>query len=156
MLWCRIRSTLDFITIRLQATQRLAPDIAIALDKLGQVPAGRIVAQHVDLDEDLTLDDLANAAQEGFDSVELMKRYSTVGMGPSQGKLSNIAAARHLARVTNQTLESVGLTTARPPDSLRLAEDALQALRDARDAESKERAVQALEKALQSLRAPAK
>ncbi|MCC6631549.1 MAG: (2Fe-2S)-binding protein [Gammaproteobacteria bacterium] len=69
----------------------------------------------VDLDEDLTLEDLANAAQEGFDSVELMKRYSTVGMGPSQGKLSNIAAARHLAKVTGQSLATVGLTTARPP-----------------------------------------
>lgn len=69
----------------------------------------------VDLDEDLTLDDLANAAQEGFDSVELMKRYSTVGMGPSQGKLSNIAAARHLAKVTGKTPAAVGLTTARPP-----------------------------------------
>ena len=44
-----------------------------------------------------------------------MKRYSTVGMGPSQGKLSNIEAARHLARVTGRTLPSLGLTTARPP-----------------------------------------
>ncbi|HMA10747.1 MAG TPA: FAD-dependent oxidoreductase [Steroidobacteraceae bacterium] len=75
-------------------------------------PCGK---RFVDLDEDLTLDDLANAAQEGFDSVELMKRYSTVGMGPSQGKLSNIAAARHLARVTGKTPAAVGLTTARPP-----------------------------------------
>src|SRR5690606_35866040 len=53
-------------------------------------PAGK---EFVDLDEDITLADLANAAQEGFDSVELMKRYSTVGMGPSQGKLSNLNAA---------------------------------------------------------------
>jgi len=75
-------------------------------------PRGR---EFVDLDEDLTLADLANAAQEGFDSVELLKRYSTVGMGPSQGKLSNIAAARQLARVTGASLEAVGLTTARPP-----------------------------------------
>jgi sarcosine oxidase, subunit alpha len=69
----------------------------------------------VDLDEDLTLADLANAAQEGFDSVELLKRYSTVGMGPSQGKLSNLNAARQLARVTGNELPSLGLTTARPP-----------------------------------------
>ena len=54
--------------------------------------------EFVDLDEDLTLADLANAAQEGFDSVELLKRYSTVGMGPSQGKLSNLNAARQLAQ----------------------------------------------------------
>ena len=71
--------------------------------------------EFVDLDEDLTLADLANAAQEGFDSVELLKRYSTVGMGPSQGKLSNLNAARQLARVTGQALPSLGLTTARPP-----------------------------------------
>jgi sarcosine oxidase subunit alpha len=75
-------------------------------------PAGK---EFVDLDEDLTLSDLANAAQEGFDSVELLKRYSTVGMGPSQGKLSNLNAARQLARVTGRDLPSLGLTTARPP-----------------------------------------
>jgi sarcosine oxidase, subunit alpha len=75
-------------------------------------PGGK---EFVDLDEDLTLADLANAAQEGFDSVELMKRYSTVGMGPSQGKLSNLNAARQLARVTGNELPSLGLTTARPP-----------------------------------------
>ncbi len=75
-------------------------------------PAGK---EFVDLDEDLTLADLANAAQEGFDSVELMKRYSTVGMGPSQGKLSNINAARHLAALRGGTPADVGLTTARPP-----------------------------------------
>jgi len=79
---------------------------------LFDTPRGK---RFVDFDEDLTLDDLANAAQEGFDSVELMKRYSTVGMGPSQGKLSNIAAARHLAKVTGRTPAAVGLTTARPP-----------------------------------------
>ncbi|MET0282068.1 MAG: 2Fe-2S iron-sulfur cluster-binding protein [Steroidobacteraceae bacterium] len=71
--------------------------------------------EFVDLDEDLTLADLANAAQEGFDSVELMKRYSTVGMGPSQGKLSNLNAARQLAQVTGRELPTLGLTTARPP-----------------------------------------
>ncbi len=71
--------------------------------------------EFVDLDEDLTLADLANAAQEGFDSVELLKRYSTVGMGPSQGKLSNLNAARQLARVTGRELPTLGLTTARPP-----------------------------------------
>lgn len=71
--------------------------------------------EFVDLDEDLTLADLANAAQEGFDSVELLKRYSTVGMGPSQGKLSNLNAARQLARVTGKDWPALGLTTARPP-----------------------------------------
>jgi sarcosine oxidase, subunit alpha len=71
--------------------------------------------EFVDLDEDLTIGDLRNAAQEGFDSIELLKRYSTVGMGPSQGKLSNLNAARILGSVTDAPLQHVGLTTARPP-----------------------------------------
>lgn len=68
----------------------------------------------VDFDEDLQLKDLENAAQEGFDSSELMKRYSTVGMGPSQGKHSNMNALRILARVRGVGVEELGLTTARP------------------------------------------
>src|SRR5450631_113532 len=68
----------------------------------------------VDFDEDLQVKDLENAAQEGFDSSELLKRYSTVGMGPSQGKHSNMNALRILARVRALGIEQLGLTTARP------------------------------------------
>ena len=68
----------------------------------------------VDLDEDLHLADLANAHQEGFDSVELLKRYSTVGMGPSQGKLANLNAARTLAHLNGHSMAHTGTTTARP------------------------------------------
>ena len=74
-------------------------------------PAGK---NFVDFDEDLTVKDLENAAQEGFDSSELMKRYSTVGMGPSQGKHSNMNALRILARVRGVGVGQLGLTTARP------------------------------------------
>ncbi|HEY4445256.1 MAG TPA: 2Fe-2S iron-sulfur cluster-binding protein [Steroidobacteraceae bacterium] len=68
----------------------------------------------VDFDEDLQVKDLENAAQEGFDSSELLKRYSTVGMGPSQGKHSNMNALRILARFRGIGVEQLGLTTARP------------------------------------------
>ncbi len=68
----------------------------------------------LDFDEDLQLADLENAIQEGFDNIELMKRYSTVGMGPSQGKHSNMNALRVLARCTASTPGEVGTTTARP------------------------------------------
>ncbi len=68
----------------------------------------------VDFDEDLQVKDLENAAQEGFDSSELLKRYSTVGMGPSQGKHSNLNALRVLARVRGLRVGELGLTTARP------------------------------------------
>ncbi len=68
----------------------------------------------VDFDEDLQLKDLQHAAQEGFDSIELLKRYSTVGMGPSQGKHSNMNAIRILARIAGRSPGEVGTTTARP------------------------------------------
>ncbi|MFI4890516.1 MAG: FAD-dependent oxidoreductase [Steroidobacterales bacterium] len=68
----------------------------------------------VDFDEDLQVKDLENAIQEGFDSSELLKRYSTVGMGPSQGKHSHMNALRILARARGVRLGELGLTTARP------------------------------------------
>lgn len=68
----------------------------------------------VDFDEDLQLKDFANAAQESFDNIELMKRFTTVGMGPSQGKHSNMNAIRVLAKLRNEPIAKVGSTTARP------------------------------------------
>ena len=68
----------------------------------------------VDFDEDIQVKDLANAVQEGFDSAELMKRYTTVGMGPSQGKHSNTNALRVLAGLRRVSMEALTPTTARP------------------------------------------
>lgn len=74
-------------------------------------PAGK---NFVDFDEDLQFKDFPNAAQEGFNNIELLKRYTTVGMGPSQGKHSNMNALRILAQLTGKTPDEVGTTTARP------------------------------------------
>jgi sarcosine oxidase subunit alpha len=68
----------------------------------------------VDLDEDLHLVDFTNSHQEGYDNIELLKRFSTVGMGPSQGKLSNINAVRILARMNGASINETGTTTSRP------------------------------------------
>ena len=68
----------------------------------------------VDFDEDIAVKDFINAAQEGFDNIELMKRFTTVGMGPSQGKHSNMNAIRILAKIRNLPVEKIGTTTARP------------------------------------------
>lgn len=68
----------------------------------------------VDLDEDLHLADFENAHQEGYDNIELLKRFTTVGMGPSQGKLSNINAVRILARLNGASINETGTTTSRP------------------------------------------
>ena len=69
----------------------------------------------VDFDEDLKYKDLINGIADGFDNVELLKRYSTVGMGPSQGKHSAVAAVRIVARETGESLNRMSVTTQRPP-----------------------------------------
>jgi len=68
----------------------------------------------VDLDEDIQVKDLVASVQEGFDSPELMKRFSTLGMGPSQGKHSNLLGARILMRERGASLADIALTTQRP------------------------------------------
>ena len=49
--------------------------------------------------------------------IQLTKRYTTVGMGPSQGRHSALAVARLVAKATNKTVSEIGVTTARPPFS---------------------------------------
>ena len=65
--------------------------------------------------EDVTEKDLKRAVAEGFDSIELAKRYTTVTMGPCQGKLCQVASIRLLARELETGDEAIGTTTARPP-----------------------------------------
>ena len=70
--------------------------------------------EFVDLDEDIQVKDLLASVQEGYDSLELMKRFSTLGMGPSQGKHSNIQGANILLRARGKTFADTALTTQRP------------------------------------------
>ena len=44
-----------------------------------------------------------------------MKRYTTQGMAPDQGKSSNIAALALLADATGRGIPETGTTTYRPP-----------------------------------------
>src|SRR5205807_5689934 len=46
--------------------------------------------------------------------IELLKRYTAVGMGPSQGKLANMNAVRVLARLNGRSIDETGTTTSRP------------------------------------------
>ncbi len=69
----------------------------------------------VELDEDVTAKDVAYAAAEGFDGIQLSKRYTTVTMGPSQGRVSHLGSIRALAAATGRDAAEIGMTTARPP-----------------------------------------
>jgi sarcosine oxidase subunit alpha len=73
--------------------------------------------EFVDFDEDLQIRDILNATREGYHHIQLVKRYSTVGMGPSQGRHSALATARLVAHATGRTIAATGVTTARPPAS---------------------------------------
>lgn len=73
--------------------------------------------EFVDYDEDLQIKDIVNAVKDGYDDLELVKRYSTVVMGPSQGKQSALNNLRIVSNETNRELNGVTVTTQRPPFS---------------------------------------
>ncbi|MGE6689892.1 FAD-dependent oxidoreductase [Stutzerimonas stutzeri] len=71
--------------------------------------------EFVDFDEDLQINDIINATRHGYRDIQLVKRFSTVGMGPSQGRHSALPTARLVADSTSRTVSETGVTTARPP-----------------------------------------
>jgi sarcosine oxidase subunit alpha len=65
--------------------------------------------------EDLTAKDIEQGIDEGFRDIQTLKRYSTVTMGPCQGKMCLKAVNRMTAERTGATIDEIGVTTARPP-----------------------------------------
>jgi sarcosine oxidase subunit alpha len=69
----------------------------------------------VDFQHDVTVKDLKLATQEGFRSIEHVKRYTTTGMATDQGKTSNVNALAIVANQLGKPVPQVGLTTFRQP-----------------------------------------
>ncbi|MEM7751903.1 MAG: sarcosine oxidase subunit alpha family protein, partial [Pseudomonadota bacterium] len=69
----------------------------------------------LDYQNDVKVTDVELAAQEGFESVEHAKRYTTLGMATDQGKLSNINGLAILSGELGSDIPKVGTTTFRPP-----------------------------------------
>jgi sarcosine oxidase subunit alpha len=69
----------------------------------------------VDLQNDVTADDVALAQREGFRSVEHLKRYTTLGMAADQGKTSNVNGLALMAELTAKSIAETGTTAFRPP-----------------------------------------
>ena len=65
--------------------------------------------------EDVSAHDIAEAIDEGFEDIQTLKRYTTVSMGPCQGKMCGRALAGICSGRTGRTLDDVGGTTSRPP-----------------------------------------
>jgi len=71
--------------------------------------------QFIDLQNDVTAEDVALAARENYRSVEHLKRYTTIGMGTDQGKTSNVNALVLMGESTDRAPPAVGSTKFRPP-----------------------------------------
>ncbi|MEP6608927.1 MAG: sarcosine oxidase subunit alpha family protein [Burkholderiaceae bacterium] len=69
----------------------------------------------VDLQNDVTVSDIALAARENYQSIEHLKRYTTLGMGTDQGKTSNVIGLAIMAQLLDVPIPKVGTTTFRPP-----------------------------------------
>jgi len=69
----------------------------------------------VDLQNDVTVADLALAVREGYRSVEHAKRYTTHGMATDQGKSTGVVGHGVLAELLQQPMAEIGTTGYRPP-----------------------------------------
>jgi heterotetrameric sarcosine oxidase alpha subunit len=69
----------------------------------------------VDFQHDVTREDIALAAREGFKSAEHLKRYTTLGMATDQGKTSALNGHAIIAALTQRETADLGTIASRPP-----------------------------------------
>ena len=74
----------------------------------------RAPSQFVDFQLDVTAAGIELAAREGYESVEHVKRYTALGFGTDQGKLSNINGLAILSKALGQSIAETGTTIFRP------------------------------------------
>ena len=90
-------------------------EIAFSIDAVWELPAGdKNRRALLDYQNDVTSADVRLALRENYASVELVKRYTTAGMGIDQGKTSNVNAIGLIAGLTGSEPGDVGTTTYRP------------------------------------------
>ena len=68
----------------------------------------------VDFQNDVAVTDIELAVRENFKSIEHIKRYTALGFGTDQGKLSNVNGFAIAAEFLGKTIPQVGTTTYRP------------------------------------------
>uniref|UniRef100_UPI0026324B3A sarcosine oxidase subunit alpha family protein n=1 Tax=Aliiroseovarius sp. TaxID=1872442 RepID=UPI0026324B3A len=90
-----------------------AEDAPVALTPFWHVKGAK--RAWLDFQNDVTVKDVNLAQQEGFTSVEHLKRYTTLGMATDQGKTSNMGALAVMAELTGKSIPQTGTTIFRPP-----------------------------------------
>jgi sarcosine oxidase, subunit alpha len=132
-LWSQARGSLRF-DVALQAFVPDRPGPFRALEAVGAA-AGEIAGigtvtpcwivppltgedwstHYVDLQRDATVTDLRRALGAGLQSIEHVKRYTTIGTAADQGKTSGVVASAIAASLLGQEVGAVGVPTYRPP-----------------------------------------
>ncbi|MEU1260339.1 sarcosine oxidase subunit alpha family protein [Streptomyces chartreusis] len=79
------------------------------------LPGAAGAPRFVDLQRDVTVDDLARATGAGLRSVEHTKRYTTAGTANDQGRTSGVLAGGIVAELLGVDVSELGTTTFRPP-----------------------------------------
>ena len=114
------REALSRVGFETSASSKIAcsENIGFALQALFQVPHPKPTAkappQFVDFQLDVTAAAIEIATREGFESVEHVKRYTALGFGTDQGKLSNVNGVAIAANALGQTIKETGTTMFRP------------------------------------------
>jgi glycine cleavage system aminomethyltransferase T len=98
-------------------TPATGPDEPWSIHPLWEVkpPTKTHGKRFVDIQDDVTADDLDLAVRENYRSIEHVKRYTTLGMGTDQGKTSNLNGLAIVAARRAEAIPAVGTTTFRPP-----------------------------------------
>jgi methylglutamate dehydrogenase subunit C len=68
----------------------------------------------VDLQHDVTTEDMRLAHREGYSAVEHAKRYTTHGMGTDQGKTGGLVGSAVLAQARVEPVAAIGVSKPRP------------------------------------------
>ena len=79
------------------------------------LPDKKHYKRFVDFQNDVAVSDIQLAVQEGFRSIEHVKRYTTLGMATDQGKTSNLNGLQLVSDLEKKIVPEVGHTTFRPP-----------------------------------------
>ena len=95
-------------------------DLNLMTDEIAASPARAIYRiptdkkAFVDFQNDVAVTDIQLAVRENYRSIEHIKRYTALGFGTDQGKLSNVNGFAIAAEFLGKTIPEVGTTTYRP------------------------------------------
>ncbi len=128
MLSDALQQTYSVMTVLLNSLNKTidAKSLALNTDEIVASPArnifrvpdgheeGRGAKAFVDYQNDVAASDIHLAIRENYKSIEHIKRYTALGFGTDQGKLSNVNGFAIAAQAMGKSMSQVGTTTYRP------------------------------------------